>query len=88
MTTIAIFGAASAIAQELARLYAADGAVCFLVGRSGERLDTIARDLKARGAAAVSTAVADLADTAAHRALVEQAHRTLGSIDQIGRAHV
>lgn len=83
MTGIAIFGAASAIAQELARLYAAEGAACFLVGRNGERLDTVARDLKARGAATVTTAVADLADTAQHAALIAQAKAALGSIDRV-----
>ncbi len=83
MTGIAIFGAASAIAQELARLYAAEGAACFLVGRNGERLDTVACDLKARGAAAVTTAVADLADTARHAALIAQVKAALGSIDRV-----
>ncbi len=83
MTGIAIFGAASAIAQDVARLYAAEGATCFLVGRNGARLDTIASDLKARGAAAATTAVADLTDTTQHAALVAQAKAALGTVDRV-----
>jgi NAD(P)-dependent dehydrogenase (short-subunit alcohol dehydrogenase family) len=58
---VIILGAASAVAEALARLYAADGADLVLVGRRPERLEDIARDLRARGAAAVVTAAADLA---------------------------
>lgn len=55
---ILILGAVSAMAQAAARLWAAEGARIALVGRNGERLEAIAADLKARGAA--ETAVAEL----------------------------
>ena len=73
MKRIAVFGATSAIAQALARLYAAEGASFFLVGRNAERLDAVAADLRVRGAASVVTCVADLSDTRMHAALVAQA---------------
>jgi short-subunit dehydrogenase len=64
---VVILGAASGMAEPLARSYAAEGAALVLVGRRAERLQDMGRDLKARGAAAVEVAVADLAD-AAHAA--------------------
>ena len=82
MTTIAIFGAASAIAQDVARLYAADGYSFFLAGRNGARLETIAQDLKARGAVKVTTSVTDLSDTAKHQELIAQAKTALGTMDR------
>jgi short-subunit dehydrogenase len=48
---IVILGAASAMAEAAARLWAAQGARIALVGRNGAHLQAIAADLKARGAA-------------------------------------
>lgn len=59
---VVILGAASGIAEALARLYAAEGAALVLVGRRGERLEALAADLRARGAARVDVAVQNLAD--------------------------
>lgn len=50
MTRIAIFGATSAIAEHVARLYAERHADLCLIARDREKLDMIARDLTARGA--------------------------------------
>jgi decaprenylphospho-beta-D-erythro-pentofuranosid-2-ulose 2-reductase len=61
---IAIFGATSAIAENVARLYAAEGAELFLAGRGVERLDSIALDLKVRGAQSVDVAEVDFNDIA------------------------
>ena len=58
---IAILGAASAIAEAAARLWAAQGARFVLVGRNGDRLQAVAADLRARGAASVEPVVADCA---------------------------
>lgn len=58
---IIILGAASAIAEATARIWAADNARLLLVGRDKDRLDVIAADLKARGAAAASTVALDCA---------------------------
>jgi short-subunit dehydrogenase len=57
-----IIGATSAIAQEVAKLYANAGATLFLVGRNESKLLAVASDLRVRGALDVDTFVADLAD--------------------------
>ena len=72
MTRVLVLGATSAIAQEIARLYAARAAALFLVARNAERLEAVADDLRVRGAS-VETAVADLDDSALHEALLERA---------------
>ena len=84
---ILIFGATSAIAQAVARRYAKRGARFFLVARNAERLATVAADLKARGAAEVETAAADLADLSRHASLVSQARTALGTFDRVLIAH-
>ena len=66
MTTIShprivILGALSAIAGAAARSWARQGASLMLVGRDAARLETVATDLRLRGAT-VETAAADLAD--------------------------
>lgn len=58
---IIILGALSAIAEETARLYAAQGASLVLAARNGERLDRLAADLKIRGAARCESVAMDLA---------------------------
>lgn len=87
MKRIVIFGATSAIAHAVARLFAAEQASFFLVARNADRLDGVAQDLTVRGAARVETAVADLTDTSRHAALVEQARSTLDGIDAALVAH-
>ncbi len=59
---VVIIGATSAIAQEVAKLYANGGASLFLVARDEARLLAVASDLRVRGAYDVDTFVADLAD--------------------------
>lgn len=87
MTHVVVFGATSAIAQAVLRLYAREGAQFFLVGRNPERLQAVAADLVVRGAHGVATRIADLADCALHASLVEQARAALGSIDLVLLAH-
>jgi short-subunit dehydrogenase len=60
--TILVLGATSAIAIAYCRRRAASGDAFVLVGRNEARLNTIASDLKARGARDIVTAVSDLAD--------------------------
>jgi short-subunit dehydrogenase len=84
---ILILGATSAIAEAMARLWAARGARLVLVARNEHRLASIAADLKVRGAASVDTACADLDDTAAHPELLEHATQTLGGLDVALLAH-
>lgn len=58
---VVILGATSAMAEAVARLYAAEGAPLVLVGRRAERLQLMAEDLKARGAPSAEVQTADLA---------------------------
>lgn len=53
MTSLAVFGATSAIAERLARLYAEQGARLYLVARDAEKLKAVGADLRARGAAEI-----------------------------------
>ena len=46
MRRVLVLGATSAIAQQVARLYAARGAELFLVARNEERLSAVADDLR------------------------------------------
>jgi short-subunit dehydrogenase len=93
MSRVLVLGATSAIAQQVARLYAARGAELFLVARNQERLDAVAKDLRVRGAS-VTTAVADLDDPTLHEELlagaaplelVLLAHGVLGDAGETGR---
>jgi decaprenylphospho-beta-D-erythro-pentofuranosid-2-ulose 2-reductase len=80
---VTVIGATSAIAQEVARLYAAEGARLFLVGRNEAKLMAVASDLRVRGADDVSIFVADLAGRAQDAAIVAAA----GTPDVVLIAH-
>jgi len=60
MTTVAVLGATSGIAQACLRQWAERGAELTLVARDADKLAASEADLKARGANAVRTAVFDL----------------------------
>ena len=79
-----VLGATSAMAEALARLYAAEGADLVLVGRRADRLEAVAADLRARGAASAAVVAADLAD--ASRA-AEQLARWSGG-DPVAAVHL
>lgn len=83
MKRILITGATSAIAQEAARLFAADGADFLLVGRSADKLTAVADDLRARGAGRVETEVVDLIDLARCSRLIDEAAEKLGGLDAV-----
>jgi decaprenylphospho-beta-D-erythro-pentofuranosid-2-ulose 2-reductase len=97
---VVIIGATSAIAQEVAKLYAAGGASLLLVGRNEAKLMAVASDLRVRGAEDVDTFVADLADRSRDADIVAAAgdpdvvliaHGTLPdqrAIDQDPAAHI
>lgn len=87
MQKILIIGATSAIAESVARLYASRGAALYLAGRSAGKLDTIAADLRVRGAQRAEHGVLDVNDVAAHGALLDTAWSTLGGIDTVLIAH-
>ena len=81
-TKVIVLGALSAVAEQTARLYAAEGAALMLVGRDPERLGGVAADLMVRGAARAEVAALDLAAEAGEarfQALVQ----ALGGVDHV-----
>ncbi len=79
---IVILGAASAIAEATARIWAAQGARLVVVARDKGRLDAIAIDLMARGATEVATLALDCSKADANVEL-EAMVKTLGGLDII-----
>jgi short-subunit dehydrogenase len=80
-------GATSAIAEATAREFAQRGDALLLVGRSRERLQAVADDLKVRGAAMAEVRVLDARDIDAYPGLLDDAARTLGGLDTALIAH-
>lgn len=81
---VLIFGATSAIAQEIARVYARRGGRLYLVGRNADKLATFAEALAAEDGlrdAVVGTRAADLNETAMASTLVSTAVAALGGLD-------
>jgi short-subunit dehydrogenase len=78
-----IIGATSALAHEAAKHFAADGAELYLVGRSAAKLETIAGDLKVRGAKRVEQCVIDLTDISAQQAMFDGGVAALGGLDTL-----
>ncbi len=87
MANILIIGATSAIAHATARLFAAEGARFFLVGRSTSKLDAVRDDLRVCGATDADTYALDLTDIAAHAAMLDAATAALGTLDMVLIAH-
>ncbi len=84
---ILVLGATSGIAEATCRIWATQGASLFLVARNADKLAAVSADLRARGAAFVDTAVADLDDTDSHPALLAHAVNSLGGLDVAYLAH-
>jgi short-subunit dehydrogenase len=87
MKRVVVLGATSAIAQHVARLYAAQSASLFLVGRNPARLAAVVDDARARGATQVESAVADLDDPGVHGRILAAAEAALGPADVVLLAH-
>ena len=87
MSQVLILGATSAIAQSVARLYAESGARMFLVARDAARLDSVADDLRVRGAIAVDCLAADLTEHDRHPEIVAAAFDALSGLDTVLVAH-
>lgn len=79
---IAIFGATSAIAQETAKLWAAEGHQLFLCGRDSQKLTAMADDLKLKGAHII-VKQANLDITDAHPQLWQELITQLPSLDMV-----
>jgi decaprenylphospho-beta-D-erythro-pentofuranosid-2-ulose 2-reductase len=82
-----IFGATSAIASATALLLAERGAQLFLIGRSEERTQAVASDIRTRTQAVVHCAAADLNRTEEHQRLIGLAKERLGRLDGVVIAH-
>ncbi|MCB1825971.1 MAG: SDR family oxidoreductase [Candidatus Competibacteraceae bacterium] len=87
MRKVLIVGASSAIAEAVARLFAAQGDMLYLVGRRAEALEAIAADLRVRGAARTQTEVMDANAIERHAALLDNADTALGGLDTVLIAH-
>lgn len=83
---IVVLGALSEIAEAACRHLATDGASLMLVGRSEEKLEAVAADLRTRGAAEVLTATADLAIADPDQSLHHYAE-ALGGLDAVVLAY-
>jgi short-subunit dehydrogenase len=84
---ILIIGATSAIAQATIRLYAAQNANLYLLGRNLEQLETIAADAKIRGANQVDYAALDVNQFDSHEAVLNQVFEKLETLDTVLIAH-
>jgi len=87
MKKVLIIGAASAIAEAVAREFAAQGAAVFLVGRTPQKLEAIAADLRVRGAAQVGSQCMDATDYPAHAEMLRAADAAMGGLDYALIAH-
>ena len=87
MKRILIVGATSAIAEHCARIWAARGDAIHLVARNEQHVQTIASDLKVRGASAATTYCTDLNNSDEHEELLNVADDAMGSVDIVLIAH-
>ena len=87
MRRLIILGATSAIAEATAREFARRGDALFLVGRSAQRLEAMAADLKVRGASHVAFRAQDLNQAEAYEAMFDEASGALQGLDAALIAH-
>lgn len=78
--TILITGASSGIGRAMARRFGRAGARIVLVGRRADRLEALARELRANGEEA-SIIVADLIEPASCERVVSEAKQAAGPVD-------
>jgi short-subunit dehydrogenase len=83
MRKVLIVGATSAIAEAAARIFAERGDALFLVGRNSAALETIAADLRVRGAKDVGVETLDANDLDAHDPMLDRAEQFLGGMDTV-----
>ena len=87
MKKIIIIGATSAIAVEVAREFAKEGASLALLARNQQRLDKLAQDLAVRGATIAYTGTFDAHDIVSHERILEEAYHRIGEFDAALIAH-
>jgi decaprenylphospho-beta-D-erythro-pentofuranosid-2-ulose 2-reductase len=84
---VLVFGASSAICQELLRLYAVQGGSFYLVGRSEHKLVAVGDDLVARGGQLAGHSSYDFNDWEQHQECLVRARESLGEVDLVVVAH-
>jgi len=84
---IVILGATSKIAQEVAKLAAADGKTLLLVARNPARLASVAGDLSARTHAKIDMLAADLANISTHSQFVSGLLARMPDVDTVFLAY-
>lgn len=88
---VVIFGATSAIAEQVARRLVSDGASVFCVARDSAKLEAMLADLRIRAGerreSSIAGASADLTDRSGHAELWEKAQAALGGVDAVLIAH-
>lgn len=87
MQKILIIGATSAIAEAYAKRCAVQGHSLFLLARNTERLESLAQDLRVRGAKAVHCATFEANALDSHPALLGRVKTELGGLDRVLIAH-
>ncbi|QLY27033.1 SDR family oxidoreductase [Bdellovibrio sp. KM01] len=87
MKKILIIGATSAIAQEVAKIYATQKHELILWGRNSQMLTAISQDLTVRGASKVSVIAHDLNDFSRHEEFVTNIWKDSKTIDIALLAH-
>lgn len=87
MKKVLIIGATSAIAEATARSFASRGNHLFLLARNAERLDSLLKDLRVRGAGSAQGSVFDANALHDHERLLSEAMDTLGGLDIVLIAH-
>ena len=87
MKRVLIIGATSAIVEHCARIWAAKGDALFLVARNEERVQTIADDLKVRGASEVTAYCTDLNEMDQHSQMLDAADEAMNGIDIVLIGH-
>src|SRR5438105_4300601 len=87
MQKILLVGATSAMAQELARLWATEGAAFYLVGRNDERLRVVSQDLLTRGASNVHCRVLNFDAFDTYESIVGDAFAELDGLNTLIVAH-
>lgn len=87
MQKILIIGATSAIAEACSKRFAAQGHSLYLLARNSSRLESLAQDLRVRGAAAVHCATFEANALDTHQALLTQVKTELNGLDRVLIAH-
>ncbi|MDA9281266.1 SDR family oxidoreductase [Pseudomonadales bacterium] len=87
MKKVLIIGVTSSIAEHCARIWAARGDELYLVARNEAHVQTIAADLKVRGASEVAAYCADLNDIDRHVELLDAAENAMSGVDIVLIAH-